>query len=125
MIKRIITVLLAIVMLLSLASAVFAENDNSEQVNGEETNSEKVNTDEEKNEKEKGKLSIASPYGILVDGNTGMVLFKKSASERVYPADLTKIMTAVLVLEIANWKKLLQPVKQLCQISRQGRVLFL
>lgn len=82
MIKRIISVLLIITTLFSFSCVVFSENENIEGTNTE-----------------KKELKAKSPHAILVDAHTGIVLYKKSASERVYPADLTKIMTAVLVLE--------------------------
>lgn len=86
MIKRIISVLLAFLILLSFAGISFAENETADEINNEKNN-------------EKKELSANSPSAILVDRHTGMVLYKKNASDRVYPADLTKIMTAVLVLE--------------------------
>lgn len=80
MIKRIISVLLTIFLIFSVLSVVLAENES-------EINSEKK------------EFSASAPSAILVDRHTGMVIYKKSSAERVYPADLTKIMTAVLVLE--------------------------
>ena len=82
MIKRIISVLLTVFMLFSFFCIALAENENISEVNNE-----------------KKDLSAKSPSAVLVDLHTGMVLYRKSAGERVYPADLTKIMTAVLVLE--------------------------
>lgn len=46
--------------------------------------------------------SISSPNGVLMDYETGEVLFDKNAHEKTYPASTTKVMTAVLVLENAN-----------------------
>ncbi len=37
--------------------------------------------------------------GILMDARTGTVLFGKNADKRLYPASITKLMTALLVLE--------------------------
>lgn len=51
------------------------------------------------NKEEKVKLSAKSPHVILVDMKTGMPLYQKKAGEKVFPASLTKIMTAVVVLE--------------------------
>ncbi|NMA03763.1 MAG: D-alanyl-D-alanine carboxypeptidase [Clostridiales bacterium] len=47
-------------------------------------------------------LAIEAPNGILIDYETGKVLFDKNAHKRSYPASTTKIMTAVLVLENAD-----------------------
>lgn len=42
---------------------------------------------------------INSPNAILLDVQRGQVLAEKDAAERIYPASMTKIMTAVLALE--------------------------
>ena len=39
---------------------------------------------------------------LLVDANTGKAVYEKNAHERMYPASLTKIMTALLVLEVVD-----------------------
>ena len=36
---------------------------------------------------------------LLVDANTGTVVYAKNEHQELYPASLTKIMTALLVLE--------------------------
>jgi serine-type D-Ala-D-Ala carboxypeptidase (penicillin-binding protein 5/6) len=43
--------------------------------------------------------SITAPSAILINGKTGKVLFEKAAYQTYYPASLTKIATALLVLE--------------------------
>ncbi len=48
------------------------------------------------------KLSARSPHVILLDMETGTILFKRKSTARVYPASLTKIMTAILALENGN-----------------------
>ena len=45
------------------------------------------------------KLSVEAKAALLVDGDTGEVLYQYNADERLYPASLTKIMTALLVFE--------------------------
>ncbi len=42
---------------------------------------------------------IAAEGAVLVDGATGKVLYGKNADQQFYPASITKIMTALLVLE--------------------------
>ncbi len=44
-------------------------------------------------------FSALSPYAMLVDMNTGRVLYEKNADEKIYPASTVKIMTAILALE--------------------------
>lgn len=43
--------------------------------------------------------SIESPAAILMDLKTGKVLYEKNINEKMYPASLTKVMTAILALE--------------------------
>jgi len=45
---------------------------------------------------------INSPSAILIDASTGRILFEKNIHEKMYPASITKIMTAVLALEKGN-----------------------
>ncbi|WZL71555.1 D-alanyl-D-alanine carboxypeptidase [Clostridiaceae bacterium 35-E11] len=46
--------------------------------------------------------TISAPSGILIDGDTGDILYEKNAHKPMYPASTTKIMTAILTLENAN-----------------------
>jgi len=47
-------------------------------------------------------LNIYCPSVILIDSTTGKVLYEKNANEKMYPASVTKIMTAILVIENCN-----------------------
>lgn len=89
--KKAISVILLIILLISAATVAFAENENQEESPVPEV---------------KEVFSADSPYAILVDMKTGMVLYEKNSAQRVYPADLTKIMTAVLVLENCKLEEL-------------------
>lgn len=42
---------------------------------------------------------ITSDYAIVIDADSGSVLYEKNAYERAYPASTTKIMTGLLVAE--------------------------
>lgn len=46
--------------------------------------------------------SISARQAVLIDEGTGEVLYRKGASERTYPASTTKIMTALVVLELCQ-----------------------
>ena len=46
-----------------------------------------------------GQLSIPAPSAILMEKETGRVLFEKNADEKLEPASITKIMTVLLVIE--------------------------
>lgn len=42
---------------------------------------------------------IYSPSAILIDSNTGTVLYEKNADAMVYPASTTKVLTAIIAIE--------------------------
>ena len=44
-------------------------------------------------------INITAPNLILAETNTGRILYERSADEKIYPASLTKLMTAILVVE--------------------------
>ena len=87
--NKILACVLIIITMLNFSSA-FAEQ--------EKNNDEKINIEES--------ISAKSPHVILMDMKTGAVLYKKSAQSKVYPAALTNIMTALLVLEKCNLEEL-------------------
>ena len=43
--------------------------------------------------------AVASPSIILIDQKTGQILYEKNADQKLYPASITKVMTALLTLE--------------------------
>lgn len=94
--NKILACIILIVLLFSLSTA-YAQpeenNSNNEQLNIE--NSEEV-------------ITAMSPHVLLMDMKTGMVLYSKNASEKVYPSTLTGIMTALLVLENCNLEELVE-----------------
>lgn len=45
---------------------------------------------------------LSAESAILMDANTGLVLFEKNANDKHYPASITKIMTSLLTLENAS-----------------------
>ena len=44
-------------------------------------------------------LPIEAPSAILMDRNTGIIMYERNMHDRHYPASITKVMTALLVLE--------------------------
>ncbi len=94
--KRWITILLCVLMAWGWMVPCFAETE--EQTESAQT--------EESEEKEKGKKkktkdfsSVIAPHAIVVDLESGYVLFEKNSTEKTYPGDLVKMMTALLVVE--------------------------
>lgn len=47
-------------------------------------------------------INISASTAILMDYNTGKILYDKDSQKRMYPASTTKIMTAILTLENCN-----------------------
>lgn len=45
------------------------------------------------------KMEILGDSAILMDADTGRILYAKEADEKIYPASTTKIMTAAIILE--------------------------
>lgn len=45
---------------------------------------------------------VGAQSAILMDANTGVILYSKNIHERLYPASTTKIMTALLAMEKGN-----------------------
>ncbi|MDO5441411.1 MAG: D-alanyl-D-alanine carboxypeptidase family protein [Bacillota bacterium] len=48
---------------------------------------------------------VAAEAALLMNMETGEVLFEKNAKERMYPASMTKMLTAILVLENLDMNK--------------------
>ena len=44
-------------------------------------------------------LQLASQAAVLIDADTGAVLYEKNMHEQLYPASITKLMTALLSME--------------------------
>lgn len=44
-------------------------------------------------------ITIKSKYGILIDLNDGNVLYEKNSNDKIYPASLTKVLTAISALD--------------------------
>lgn len=54
------------------------------------------------NAAEKQSSEIKSEAAVLVDSETGAILYSKNSNERLYPASLTKIATAIYAIENGN-----------------------
>lgn len=73
-------------------------------------------------------IEIAANQGVLLDYETGEVLYQKNAAQRANPSSMTKIMTAYLVFEQldTNFLKLTDKLKVSVQSWRQeGSRMFL
>ncbi|MGD9568509.1 MAG: D-alanyl-D-alanine carboxypeptidase family protein [Sedimentibacter sp.] len=46
--------------------------------------------------------SLLCDSAVLIDANTGTIISEKNADQKMYPASLTKIMTAILAIEMGD-----------------------
>ncbi len=99
--KRWIALFLCIFMAWGLTVPVFSETEDEAQ--SESVAAEEEENDKEKKEKKKEKpkdfSSIVAPHAIVVDLESGYILFEKDSTEQAYPGDLVKLMTALIVAE--------------------------
>ncbi len=51
---------------------------------------------------------VSAQNAIMVEANSGEVLFEKNAEEKAYPASITKIMTALLAIENGTLDKIVK-----------------
>ena len=51
------------------------------------------------NNLEKTDLKLESPSAILIEQNTGKILYEQNAHEQLRPASVTKIMSILLIME--------------------------
>ena len=49
-----------------------------------------------------GSVELTAEEAVLMDADTGAVLFEKNGEEKGYPASITKVLTALVVLEHAS-----------------------
>lgn len=57
-------------------------------------------------EAESDTLGLKSKSAVLMDANTGEILYQKNANKKLPPASVTKIMTILLVMEAINNKQI-------------------
>lgn len=57
------------------------------------------NTEVKIEQKEDIFSDITAPNLLLAEADTGKIIYEKDADERIYPASITKLMTAILVVE--------------------------
>lgn len=68
-------------------------------------------------------LSISAKSAILVETNTGNIIYKKLPNEKIYPASTTKMMTAILTIENAKLTDIVTVSESSISSVKQGYVL--
>ncbi len=72
--------------------------------------------------------SVSAQQAVLINADTGEILYEKEANTKAYPASTTKIMTAILTIETVESLKsdLTQQVKiPACAIGVEGSSIYL
>lgn len=96
--KKVIYLIFLIIFIISLIFPNFALAENI--TTNELKVQEKPENGEVKVEQKEDIFSgITAPNLILAETNTGRIIYERNADERIYPASLTKLMTAILVVE--------------------------
>lgn len=68
-------------------------------------------------------VSISSPNSVVLDYETGKVLYDKNGNKKIYPASTTKIWTAYLVIK--NVKNLDEPIEIDKHLAVDGSSMYL
>ena len=68
-------------------------------------------------------VSISSPNSVVLDYETGKVLYEKNGNKKIYPASTTKIWTAYLVVK--NVENLNEPIEVDKDLSIGGSSMYL
>lgn len=104
--KKWIMMFLCILMVWKCIVPVFAENESSggtgEQTQASQSNNSGEtgeNAEDKQAEKPKDFSSITAPNAIVMDLESGYILYEKNSTKQAYPGDLVKMMTALLVAE--------------------------
>lgn len=96
--KRIIAVTLMISLLLWVWPLAYATNEDGEVSGGANSAGGPAGTAQDK-------LGLVGASAILIDADTGEVLYEKNKDEQHYPASTTKMMTAILAIENLDLNK--------------------
>lgn len=61
--------------------------------------------------------SIESEAAILIEANTGEIIYEKEAEKRMYPASITKIITGIIALEEGDLKETVKISKNATEVT--------
>ena len=89
--KKGMTVVLSLLVVIMTTGAAFAENTDST------SNTQEVKTS--KNAQEEKDISLDARNAIVYCENTGEIIYTKNIHERVEPFSITKLMTALLAIQ--------------------------
>lgn len=61
--------------------------------------------------------SVAAEAAILIDAETGTILYEKNGTQKMYPASMTKVLTALVALDHFQPEELIQVGTEINEIS--------
>lgn len=64
-----------------------------------------------------GEPEVTASAAILVEASTGTILYEKNADRKMYPASMTKMLTAMLVLDYFEPEELIQVGAEINEVS--------
>lgn len=70
------------------------------------------------------KPGIVGEYAVSIDASTGTILYDKNARELAYPASITKVMTALLLMENTNENDVITMSEYCTGLERSGSQAF-
>lgn len=68
---------------------------------------------------------VSAPSAILIDAETGRVLYEKNADTKMYPASTTKVMTGLLASEYSNLEEKVTATKNVLQTERGSSQIYI
>ncbi len=102
--KRLIAIILSVALLVACSATVYAKQVSTEFAGADLETPLEANL--QANAAIGEKLNINAKSAILMEYNTGKVLYETNADQRLAPASITKIMTLILVMEALEEGKL-------------------
>jgi len=69
--------------------------------------------------------SVNAPSAILIDAETGRVLYEKNADTKMYPASTTKVMTGLLASEYKDLDEKVTATKNVLQTERGSSQIYI
>ncbi len=64
-----------------------------------------------------GAPDVAASAAILIDAQTGTILYEKNADQRMYPASMTKVLTALVALDYFQPEELVKVGTEINEVS--------
>lgn len=117
--KKIISIILSLILILNpLFSLAEAEKENP--ASKPEENPQE--TSKPKDAKDSDELGLVGEGAILMDLNSSQILYEKNSNEKLYPASTTKIMTAILAIELGNLDDVVTIDKEITDLTEGSHI---